>query len=65
MRRKCTYILGGIARPLVEISRHARLGLKVFIKNAVAFLLNDAVIDWHSLSYGNHEQGNRAKNEQV
>jgi len=35
------------------------------IENEVAFLLYNAVIDLHSLSYGNYELGNRTKNEQV
>ncbi len=34
-------------------------------ENEVAFLLYNAVIDLHSLSYGNREQGNRIKNGQV
>ena len=34
-------------------------------RNEVAFLLYNAVINLHSLSYGNHDQGNRTKNEQV
>jgi len=39
--------------------------LKCRIANEVAFLLYDAVIYFHSLSYGNCEQENRTENERV
>lgn len=55
MRPKRGYMLGGIARPLVEISRYDYLTLKMCIVNEVAFLFYDAVTDLHSLRYGNHE----------
>jgi len=41
------------------------LTIKWRIESEVAFLLYNAVIDLHSLSYGNLKQGNRTKNEQV
>jgi len=39
--------------------------MKWYTESEVAFLFYDTVIDLYSLSYGNHEQENRTKNEQV
>jgi len=39
--------------------------MKCRTENEVTFLFYAAVIDLHSLSYGNGEQGNRTENERV
>jgi len=44
---------------------NTNLIMKCRIENEVAFLFYAAVIDLHSLSYGNCEQENRTENERV